>query len=220
MENIYINIINDFKSLQKIHDLNQYPIFPWIITDYISNKLSLSDYNVMRALDIPKGMMDFTQETQDRKRSYKETWKTKREDEEQEEESTADRYRSHYLYVTYYLVRVFLFSYIRVELQGKIFNEPDGLFKSMKSSFNNLISQKTDLRELIPEFFCFTEMFFNSNKLNLDMVINKEGKKFCNDVYVPDWTDGNAYVFISKHKELVESPEISGNISNWIKLIF
>ena len=210
-------------SSRSFHDLNQYPVFPWIITDFASNKLSLSDNNVMRALDTPMGMMDFTPESQDRKKSYMDTWKTEKEDEEQEEESTADRYRSHYstsLYVTYYLVRVFPFSYIRVELQGKSFDDPNRLFNSMKSSFNNSITQKSDLRELIPEFFYFPEMFFNSNKLNLGMVITKEGEKLCNDVAVPDWADGNAYVFISKHKELLESPEISENINNWIDIIF
>ena len=63
-----------------------------------------------------------------------------------------DRYGSHYdtgLNLTYYLVRVFPFSYIRIEMQGKTFDDPNRLFNSLETSFDNAISQKSDLRELI-----------------------------------------------------------------------
>ena len=219
---MYLNLY----SSRTFHDLNQYPVFPWIITDYKSDKLpSLNneENGIIRQFELPMGMMEITPEAADRKRSYLETWNTEKEDNEPEEESNTERYRSHYstsLYATYYLVRVFPFSYIRVELQGKNFDDPNRLFNSMKSSFNNSISQKSDLRELIPEFFYFPEMFYNSNKLNLGMVTTSEGEKPCNDVLMPNWANGDGYLFISKHKELLESPVISDNINNWIELIF
>ena len=223
MSSLKLLMLLNLYASRSFHDLNQYPVFPWIITEYGNNNISISDNKIIRPLDTPMGMLEISQEAQDRKKSYMETWTTEKEDEESEEESNADRYRSHYstsLYTTYYLVRVFPFSYIRVELQGKSFDDPNRLFNSMKSSFNNSTSQKSDLRELIPEFFYFPEMFYNSNNLNLGMILTKEGEKLCNDVTMPEWSDNNGYIFISKHREMLESPEISENIHNWIDLIF
>ena len=39
-----------FISGRSYNDLNQYPVFPWILTDYTSDKLNLSDPNVYRDL--------------------------------------------------------------------------------------------------------------------------------------------------------------------------
>ena len=210
------------------HDLNQYPVFPWIITDYSSKKLpaleSDEKNSIIRPFNTPMGMIDITPEAEERKNNYLETFNTEgKEDEEPDEEENLDRFRSHYstsLYVTYYLVRIFPYSYIRVELQGKSFDDPNRLFNSVKSSFNNAISQKADIRELIPEFFYLPEMLYNYSKLNLGEITTEEGIKLCNDVAIPDWAQGNGYLFIGKHKEMLESPEISEKINEWIDIIF
>ena len=58
------------------HDLNQYPVFPWIITDYESPelpKLINTDSNIVRPLNTPMGMMDFIPEAKERKESYIDT---------------------------------------------------------------------------------------------------------------------------------------------------
>ena len=210
------------------HDLNQYPVFPWIITDYESPelpKLNNTDSNIVRPLNTPMGMMDFIPEAKERKESYIDTWNSaaKNEDEDEDEEENGDRYRSHYstsLYATYYLVRVFPYSYIRVELQGKNFDDPNRLFNSLKSSFYNAISQKSDIRELIPECFYLPEIFYNYNKLNLGVLNTERGEKLCEDVDIPKWAKGNGYIFIGKHKEILESAEISEKINEWFDIIF
>ena len=56
--------------------------------------------------------------------------------------------------------------------------------------------------------------------MNLGMILTKDGEKPCGDVTMPEWSNNNGYIFISKHKEMLESPEISENIHNWIDLIF
>ena len=38
------------------NDLSQYPIFPWILKDYTSEKLDLNDPNVYRDLSKPIGV--------------------------------------------------------------------------------------------------------------------------------------------------------------------
>ena len=206
------------------HDLMQYPVFPWIITDYMSKKLpplESQDSTIIRQFGTPMGMMDITPEAEERKLNYIETWNS--ESGENDEEGNFSRYRSHYstsLYATYYLVRVFPFSYIRVELQGKNFDDPNRLFNSVNNSFDNAITQKSDIRELIPEFFYFPEMFYNYNNLNLGAISTQNGERLCNNVTIPDWAEGNGYLFISKHKEMLESPEVSEKMNDWIDLIF
>ena len=105
------------------------------------------------------GMMDITEGAETRKTNFLEHWKIMEEDEEKQ--PNYDRYGTHYstsLYVSYYLVRTFPFSNIRIELQGSKFDDPNRLFLTLENSSNMALTQKTDLRELIPELFCFPEM--------------------------------------------------------------
>ena len=210
-------------SNRSYNDINQYPVFPWIITDYTSESVpSFDTENFIRSMGKPMGMMDFTKESKERKENYLEHWKNNEADEEKEE--NYDRYGSHYstcLYLTYYLVRVFPYSYIRIELQGKKFDDPNRLFNSLSNSFDCVITQKSDLRELIPEFFCFPEMFLNMNELNLGEIKDEKGfPKLVEGVDMPKWAKGDQYIFIGKHRELLESPEINEKINEWFNIIF
>ena len=205
------------------NDINQYPVFPWIITDYISETLPNYDkLNFIRSLNKPMGMLDFTEESKERKENYEMHWIENENDPDKDEDY--DRYGSHYstsLYLTYYLVRVFPFSYIRIELQGKKFDDPNRLFNVLSNSFENAISQKADLRELIPEFFGFPEMFLNINELNLGQISDSKGKmKNVEGVEMPLWANKNPYIFIEKHREILESAEISEKINEWFNIVF
>ena len=208
------------------HDLNQYPVFPWIITDYSSDQLppllnnEKEENQLIRLFGTPMGMMELSEGGKNRRENYIEHWKSGEEDTEKED--NYDRYRSHYstsLYATYYLVRIFPYSYNRIELQGKNFDDPNRLFNSLFVSFDNATSQKADLRELIPEFFCLPELFYNINKLNLGEMGENE-KKLVQDIALPPWTNNSGYNFINKHREFLESPEISEKINEWINIIF
>jgi len=215
MLNIYGN--------RSYNDINQYPVFPWIITDYVSESLPNFDKkDFIRQMYKPMGMMDFTEESKERKENYELHWLEDEKDPDRDE--NYDRYGSHYstsLYLTYYLVRVFPFSYIRIELQGKKFDDPNRLFNSLPNSFDCAISQKSDLRELIPEFFCFPEMFLNMNDLNLGEIADTNGKmKLVRGVLMPLWAKKDPYYFIEKHRELLESAEINEKINEWFNIIF
>ena len=119
------------------------------------------------------------------------------------------------IYVCNYLMRVFPFTHISIELQGNSFDNPDRMFLSVEKSFISSTSQKTDLRELIPEFFYFPEMFINSNKLNLGFT--EDGQEV-NDVITP--CNNNPYDFIVTMRTALENDEVSSKINNWIDLIF
>ena len=241
-----LNVINIYSN-RSYNDINQYPVFPWIITDYTSNVLpNLSNSNtnknlnsstnnntpltnpdnsasIIRPFNTPMGMLEISPESKERKLNYQEHWESLENDDDKDE--NYDRYGSHYstsLYLTYYLVRVFPFSYIRIELQGKNFDDPNRLFNSLSDSFNCASTQKSDLRELIPEFFCLPEMFYNSNDLNLGSITDNKTKLsiLVNDIEMPPWANGDAYIFVKKHRELLESVEISEKINEWFNIIF
>ena len=212
---MYINIYSN----RSFNDINQYPVFPWILIDYSSKNLPKEI--PLRQLGTPMGMLDFNDEVKERKDGYISTWNMSTDENIEE----ADRYRSHYstsLYITYYLVRVFPFSSMRVELQGKNFDDPHRLFNSLKDSFWCATTQRADVRELIPEFFFFPEMFYNYNELNLGEIKDKKTKNIykVNHIKMPEWSNDDAYIFINKHRTILESPEVSEKINEWFNIIF
>ena len=229
-----LNYINQFAS-RSYHDTNQYPVFPWIITDYKSKALpdltldnlpeniNSSDYiPKIRPLGTPMGMLGLGEESKDRRDNYLMNFESP---DEKNPDENYDRYGSHYstgLHLTYYLVRVFPFSYLRIEIQGKNFDDPNRLFNSLENSFENAVTQKSDLRELIPEFFCLPEMFYNMNDLNLGEIFDEKIKKniLVNNILMPPWANNDAYIFIKYHREMLESPEVSEKIHEWFNIIF
>ena len=227
----YINLL----ASRSYHDINQYPVFPWIITDYKSKEvpdLSLDnnhgpndccDYDIkIRPFGCPMGMLEISENSRERAENYLINFDC---NDDKMQDELSDRYGSHYstgLHLTYYLLRVFPFSYIRIEMQGKNFDDPNRIFNSVEVSFENATSQKSDLRELIPEFFCFPEMFFNMNDLNLGEIDDEKTKKKIplNDITMPPWSNNNAYTFVKYHREMLESIEVSEKIHDWFNIIF
>lgn len=45
-------------SNRSFSDLSQYPVFPWVISDYVSDKLDLNDPKSFRDLSKPIGAMN------------------------------------------------------------------------------------------------------------------------------------------------------------------
>ena len=126
-------------------------------------------------------------------------------------------YGSHYsnaMYVSHYLCRLFPFSFPAIEIQGVGFDCPDRLFINLQNSVTSAITEKGDLREIIPDFFCIPEMFLNINNLNLGEIKNKSVE----NVLMPTWCQNNPYLFIEKYRSLLESNNL--NLNPWIDLIF
>ena len=232
----FLMMLNLYSS-RSLNDINQYPVFPWILTNYVEKdyKILKEDKNLLRPFELPMGMMEVTASSQIRKKTFLEEWQKEKEG---EKPILIGRYKTHYsnpFYVSYYLVRNFPFVNIRIELQGSKWDDPNKQFNDLENSFNLALIQKNDLRELIPEMFCFPEMFMNTNNLNLGETTelpegenNEENQennqivepKPVNDVKLPEWANNNAYNFIKKHREFLESPEVSEKINEWFNIIF
>ena len=239
---MWLNIFGN----RSYNDLSQYPVFPWILSNYEDplksneiikkskkdkeksedeinkdkiddedeNNYKIIDYHY-RDLKKPMGMMELNDEG-NRKELFLETYETLKNDSEQEMKPYI--YGSNYsnpIYVCNYLMRIFPFTHISIEMQGNKFDDPNRLFLSVKKTFFNSTTQKTDVRELIPEFFYFPEMFLNINELN--MGTTEEGIKV-NDVATP--CENNPYEFIYTMRKILEGDHISRKIRKWIDLIF
>ena len=230
---IYLNIL----SGRSFNDLSQYPIFPWILTDYKSKTLNEEDLNIKnsiyRDLTCPMGMLECS-DNGERKKIYLKIYKSLLKDYQSinsKEKNLLMKggietyekpyiFGSHYsnpIYVCHYLTRIFPYSNIIIELQGSKFDDPDRLFLSVNNSFNGATTQKGDLRELIPEFYYIPEMFLNIN--NLDLGIRRNKVKV-NNVNCPIWSNDDPYKMITILFYAFESFNVSSNINNWIDLVF
>lgn len=129
-------------------------------------------------------------------------------------------YGTHYsnpVYVSHFLTRIFPFSQIRVELQGDNFDSTR-LFCSVPKTFLSATTQKTDVRELLPEFFILPEMFKNLNCLNLtgDSESNLDIQ-----VKLPPWSKKKTYLFVKEMRKSLEHHinDENNGINKWLDLI-
>merc|ERR1719474_576733 len=195
------------------NDLMQYPVFPWVLADYDSEELDLTNPSTFRDLSKPMGAQTAARLDQFKKR-YRD-WDDAGTD------SPPYHYGTHYssaMIVSSYLVRVEPFTQHFLHLQGGHFDLADRMFHSVaeaweSSSRNNM----ADVRELIPEFFYLPEFLTNRN--NFDMGTKQSGEPL-NDVLLPPWAKNDPREFIRVHREALESDFVSANLHKWIDLIF
>ncbi|XVF71885.1 hypothetical protein PTKIN_Ptkin12aG0075700 [Pterospermum kingtungense] len=193
-------------------DLTQYPVFPWVLADYESENLDLSDPKTFRKLDKPMGCQ--TPEGEEEFKKRYESW--------DDPEVPKFHYGSHYSsagIVLFYLLRLPPFSAENQKLQGGQFDHADRLFNSIRDTWLSAAGKgnTSDVKELIPEFFYMPE--FLENHFNLDLGEKQSGEKV-GDVFLPPWAKGSAREFIRKHREALESDFVSENLHHWIDLIF
>ena len=195
------------------NDLMQYPVFPWVLADYDSEELDLTNPNTFRDLSKPMGAQTASRLDQFKKR-YRD-WDDAGTD------SPPYHYGTHYssaMIVSSYLVRVEPFTQHFLHLQGGHFDLADRMFHSIKeawesSSKNNM----ADVRELIPEFFYLPDFLVNRNNFDLG---TKQNGEALHDIHLPAWAKNDTKEFIRVHREALESDYVSANLHKWIDLIF
>ena len=198
---------------RSFNDISQYPVFPWVLSDYTSESIDLNDSSVYRDLTKPIGALN-----PDRLAQLLERYR----DLELFGFSEAERflYGSHYSspgIVLHYLIRQEPFTSMAIELQSGRFDCPDRLFFDFAGSWNGCLTSSSDVKELIPEFFCLPEMFLNTSGFPLGRT---QAGKSVDSVILPPWAKGSAYEFVRIHKLALESEYDSQNLHRWIDLIF
>ena len=215
------------------NDISQYPVFPWVISDYSREKINESDLykdkTLYRDLTLPLGMIA-DNDKGERRDAYIFNLKSTTKFMEDQDHSTDNKdyalfekpynYGTHYsnpFYVAHFLTRIYPFSYIMIELQGNKFDDPDRLFISVYNSYLGATTQKGDVRELIPEIYTLPEIYHNINNYNLGI---RRNKTKVIDVECPPWSNNDPYKYLTYLNLAFESDETSLNLSNWIDLIF
>lgn len=207
----YLMLVNTMAG-RTFNDLTQYPVFPWILADYTSEELDLNNPATFRDLSKPMGA-----QTSSRQAEYAMRYQSLAEIGEQ-----PFHYGTHYsssMVVASYLIRLppFIQSYIL--LQGGSFDHADRLFYSIEGSWNSASRDNgADVRELIPEFFYLPEFLVNLNGYDFGERQGAAGN--VNHVELPPWAKGDPKIFITKHREALESPYVSQHLHEWIDLIF
>uniref|UniRef100_A0A0N5AT06 WD repeat and FYVE domain-containing protein 3 n=1 Tax=Syphacia muris TaxID=451379 RepID=A0A0N5AT06_9BILA len=195
------------------NDLSQYPIFPWIIRDYTSDVLDLTNPQTFRDLSRPMGAQSEERLAQFMKR-YRE-W------DDPTGETPPYMYGTHYssaMIVVSYLVRLEPFAQQFLKLQGGHFDLADRMFHCVGDAWTSASrNNMADVKELIPEFFSLPEMFVNSNHFDLGV---KQNNVVLDDVILPPWAKGDPREFVRIHREALECDYVSANLHNWIDLIF
>ena len=195
------------------NDLMQYPVFPWVLADYDSEELDLSNPKTFRDLSKPMGA-----QTESRLEQFQKRF---RDWDDAGTDSPPYHYGTHYssaMIVSSYLVRLEPFTQHFLHLQGGHFDLADRMFHSIKeawesSSRNNM----ADVRELIPEFYYLPDFLTNRN--NFDLGTKQSGEPL-NFVHLPAWAKNDPREFIRVHREALESDLVSANLHKWIDLIF
>ena len=201
-KNIYSNfdklmLINLFSN-RSFHDLNQYPVFPML---YNAIKLK-------RDMKKPIGFQEINQDSKNKMKLIQESYFYEKEfgNEENEEIAYFSIIFSNITFVCNYLIRVYPYSYIAIEVQGGGFDTPSRLFFSISSMMNNTLTQRSDLRELIPEFFYFPPLFFNMNNVELNKLT--DGSSIDN-VYIQNKNEDKIEIYnFLKNFQLTVTPKI------------
>uniref|UniRef100_A0A1A8LKW8 Neutral sphingomyelinase (N-SMase) activation associated factor n=4 Tax=Nothobranchius TaxID=28779 RepID=A0A1A8LKW8_9TELE len=187
------------------NDLSQYPVFPWVVSDYTSSQLDLANAATFRDLSKPVGALN--KERLDgllaRYRGMPEP---------------RFMYGSHYSspgYILFYLVRVAPEHMLC--LQNGRYDHADRMFNSIGDTWKNCLEGATDFKELIPEFYG-NDSSFLENSMKLDLGKRQNGA-LVGDVLLPPWAS-DARDFLQKHKEALESPFVSEHLNEWIDLVF
>uniref|UniRef100_A0AAF5D4N2 BEACH domain-containing protein n=1 Tax=Strongyloides stercoralis TaxID=6248 RepID=A0AAF5D4N2_STRER len=227
----YLMLLNKLAG-RSYNDLMQYPVFPFILSDYTSETLNLNNPNSYRVLQKPIAVQDKSKEEyyinyyNDLDNEYK-RFKANSNSETitftgMPMKFGPYHYGSHYSnsgIITHFLVRLSPFTSVALEYQDNHFDIADRLFNSLETTWALASSRSTtDFKELIPEFFYFPE--FLMNKSNLDLGIRQDGARV-NNVILPPWVpNNNARLFTLIHRQTLESSIVSANLHYWIDLIF
>ncbi|KPA80099.1 hypothetical protein ABB37_05100 [Leptomonas pyrrhocoris] len=206
----YLLVLNVLAG-RTLNDITQYPVFPWILSDYTSNELDMANPATFRDLSLPMGACG----SEDRRAMVRERYT-----EMKDLGDVPSHYFSHYsspAVTLYFLIRLPPYTTLSILLQGGHFDHADRMFHSVQSSFKAVTTSTQDVRELIPELFYLPELCVNANRVDFG---RRQNRTSMDDLQLPPWAHNDPYTFIYHMREALESPYVSAHLHEWINLIF
>ncbi len=233
------NIINNYQYLlylnkysdRNFSDINQYPIFPWIMlnkdyADIIENNndnINKGNAEANEKKIYFRNMKYFIIPQKEERRQkailyYQESKK--------ENPKNPIHFRLHYStggYILLYLMRISPFMNMHIKFQGNSFDNPNRMVYDMDEILNT-IQNVDDNRELIPEFFTTCEFFYNLNYVYFGL--RRSDKKLVNNIQVSS-IFGSLEKYIYYNRLFLNNRTSESNqsfpkckIYHWINLIF
>ncbi|GJQ08763.1 hypothetical protein GpartN1_g554.t1 [Galdieria partita] len=220
----YLLALN-FQSGRTFLDISQYPVFPWILSDYKSENIDLEDPQSYRKLDTSIGALNL-----ERLNTLMQRYK--------DMPSPKFLYGSHYsspCSVVHFLVRSAPF--LMLKLQNGRYDHPDRLFRDVSETWINVNNQVNNFNELVPEFFSIGENELPENSITRlsgrtwypgNFLVNEQGVHFgtCQDgrtvdnVELPPWAKGSPSEYIKVNRKALESDYVGKHLHHWIDLVF
>uniref|UniRef100_A0A8C0VSI6 LPS responsive beige-like anchor protein n=1 Tax=Cyanistes caeruleus TaxID=156563 RepID=A0A8C0VSI6_CYACU len=204
----YLMFLNTIAG-RTYNDLNQYPVFPWVITNYESEELDLTLPSNFRDLSKPIGALNPKRAAFFAERY--ESW--------EDDQVPKFHYGTHYSTASFaltWLLRIEPFTTLFLNLQGGKFDHADRTFSSISRAWRNSQRDTSDIKELIPEFYYLPEIFVNSNNYNLGVM---DDGTVVSDVELPPWAK-TPEEFVRINRLALESEFVSCQLHQWIDLIF
>ena len=243
LSNYDIIVLINLLSNRSFNDIYQYPIFPLL---FIYQKKTIIGENpikeyLKRDMNKQIGLQNKTPQSSKRKEEIEKAYQVSILEVEEVGLKADDifYFNAHYsnaLCVSNYLLRIFPYSFCSIELLGNGFDDPNRIFSSIEENFDNAFSQKNDIRELIPEYYYFPEMFMNGNglffgkkhngvmvddveipEMKITIVDLKNKKKKNNNKIMSLNGDLKFYEFIDIMRNELEKNE---HINDWFNIIF
>ena len=173
----YLHFLN-FAANRSYNDATQYPVFPWVITDYKSDQIpefTAKHKRSWRDLTKPIGALTPDKLDQSKAKYFELLSKSPnsspflRKDDEALEHAENDEaeteqaymYMSHYStpgIIFYYLLRKFPSYLIRIQ-NDEFGGPPDRIFHNLNLTWQNCCKVISDNKELIPEFYIGDGLF-------------------------------------------------------------
>ena len=211
----YLMLLNTAAG-RTFNDLQQYPVFPWILADYESPELDLDSPASYRDLTKPVGALN-----PGRLRAYVDRYEAMAKGDGAMSHGVPPfHYGTHYSSlgsVLFFLLRLAPFTEAALALQEGRLDVADRLFADLGESWRNANTASADVKELIPELFTCPELLRNGAGLPLG---SRQDGKPVSDVTLPPWAHGSPERFVRMHRDALESEYVSQRLHHWIDLIF
>ncbi|XP_016837232.1 lysosomal-trafficking regulator isoform X2 [Nasonia vitripennis] len=216
----YITCLNKLAG-RSYNDLMQYPVFPFVLADYTSEKIDLTNATIYRNFRRPMAVQDKKNE-----QHYINNYNYLKQALSEGLNLVAlnqepFHYGSHYSNsgtVLHFLVRLPPFTSMFLNYQDDNFDIPDRTFHALATTWRlTSCDSTTDVKELIPEFFYLPEFLLNFEGFNFG--VRQNGNRV-GDVELPNWCGGDARLFILAHRAALESEIVREVLPFWIDLVF